>query len=236
MQGHKCYACRQCARIDQNMEGAKYAVYASTADCKSARASLLQVIAIVERILSGEDPDMTNTGLTPEELALAGGPTGPTGPAAHGLSQAAVMRFIKMVSLTMADQLRTAVLSSIKACCEFWKQYDFGEAEEQEARRGHQRAKAGYPVDRTEADRWGRGGAGKDVEAANVWYQRTHRAPTKWGEDLNAAWPPPLLLISLQVGGMAGPARRFCFPVMWSRYAGSCLAWSPGQLGSCEMG
>ncbi len=188
------------------MADEQYAGCASMSDCKGARESRLQVIAIVERILSGEDPDMSNVGLTPEELALAGGPTGPTGPAAHGLSQAAVMRFIKMVSLTMADQLRTAVLSSIKACCEFWKQYDFGEAEEQEARRGHQRAKPGYPVERSEVDRWGRGGAGRDVEAANVWYQRTHRAPTKWGEDLHAAWPPPLLLISLQVGGMAGLA------------------------------
>ena len=35
------------------------------------------------------------------------------------------MRFIKMISIIMSDQLRTAVLRSVEAYRGFWQRYDF---------------------------------------------------------------------------------------------------------------
>ncbi|GFR44543.1 hypothetical protein Agub_g5814 [Astrephomene gubernaculifera] len=155
----------------------------------------IKVIAIVERILSGDDPEIMALAAT--EAAVSGaitpGPSTVHGAAADGinpfgLSQAAVMRFIKMVSLMMADQLRTAVLSSIKACCDFWLQYDILP--------GSEHAVAGYPFANANA---ASGEVVGRLESANEWFRRTHSQPSKWGEDLHAAWPPPLLLVSLQV-------------------------------------
>jgi hypothetical protein len=40
-----------------------------------------------------------------------------------GLVQARMLRFVKMLSLLMADQLRTIVLSSVAAYVEFWMRY-----------------------------------------------------------------------------------------------------------------
>ena len=51
------------------------------------------------------------------------------------------MRFVKMLSLIMADQLRSAVLGSIEQYTEFFKQYDFKPWEEA--------ARAAYPDDIT---------------------------------------------------------------------------------------
>ncbi|KAG2430891.1 hypothetical protein HXX76_009864 [Chlamydomonas incerta] len=158
----------------------------------------IKVIAIVERILSGDDPEMTALAVAEATLAaggvggLGGGGAPPPHTNPFGLSQAAAMRFIKMVSLAMADQLRTAVLSSIQLCCDFWKQYDVQPGD------GHIRA--GYPSgEDAEGAGAGAGGEGPAVEPANVWFGRTHPPPAKWGEDLHASWPPPLLLVALQV-------------------------------------
>ncbi|GLI63290.1 hypothetical protein VaNZ11_006196 [Volvox africanus] len=160
----------------------------------------IKVIAIVERILSGDDPEIM--ALAAAEAAAMAGLTGtlPRTPAdginPFGLSQAAVMRFIKMVSLMMADQLRTAVLSSIKACCVFWQQYDI--------QPGDEHAVAGYPYNNGQplgligANGSG-GGAGNKAVSANAWFRSTHPELSKWGEDLHTAWPPPLLLLALQV-------------------------------------
>jgi hypothetical protein len=163
-----------------------------------------QVIAIVERILSGED-EAELAGLGGGELAFtgasaggmgAGGGGGPGAGNPHGLSQAAVMRFIKMVSLLMADQLRTAALASITLFVDFWRQYDFAPASED--------ALAGYPRPAGAAgagDEPGGDGAG----GANAWFASSHAPWGSWGGDLHAAAPPPLLLLSLQVRPRADP-------------------------------
>lgn len=174
------------------------------------------MIAIVERILSGDDPEIM--ALAAAEVNSMG--TGPGGGGGHkgggadginpfGLSQAAVMRFIKMVSLMMADQLRTSVLSSINACCKFWQQYDITP--------GDEHAVAGYPYNNG-ALVSGRFGSGRTsgivalngnsapaTESANVWFRSTHPELSKWGEDLHTAWPPPLLLVALQVRLLIAP-------------------------------
>lgn len=38
-----------------------------------------------------------------------------------------VLKFVKMMSLTMADQLRTVVLNSVDAFVEFWNRFDVQE-------------------------------------------------------------------------------------------------------------
>jgi hypothetical protein len=48
----------------------------------------------------------------------------------HFLLVMQVLRFIKLLSLIMTNQLRTAVLGSIKRYTDFWKQYNFSDWEE----------------------------------------------------------------------------------------------------------
>lgn len=90
---------------------------------------------------------------------------------AHGL------RFIKMLSLTMSDQLRTIALNSIQAYLAFWDRYNFPE--------GSPDAYLGYPL----------------AERPNFNASAATEIPVnKWGADLYSGDPAPLFRLTLSVG------------------------------------
>ena len=78
------------------------------------------------------------------------------------------MRFVKMISLVMADQLRSAVYGSIKQYADFWKQYDFAPWEEG--------ARAGYhnlaPPSEWDPAHPGCKAGKRTAEDANVYWRR----------------------------------------------------------------
>jgi hypothetical protein len=75
------------------------------------------------------------------------------------------MRFVKMLSLIMTEQLRSAVFGSIGQYEEFFKQYDFDPWEEA--------ARAGHPDDLAPDD-WCDAPAEKSGECfdANIYWRR----------------------------------------------------------------
>ena len=72
------------------------------------------------------------------------------------------MRFVKMISLVMTDQLRSAVYGSIRQYNEFWRQYDFSPSEEG--------ARAGYH-DIAPPEGWEAKGQ-EGNEGANAYWRR----------------------------------------------------------------
>ncbi|MEW5317509.1 MAG: hypothetical protein WDW38_008798 [Sanguina aurantia] len=134
-----------------------------------------------------------------------------------------IMRFVKMLSLKMSDQLRSSALSSIAAYQQFWERYSLVP--------GSREALAGYP-DRERpqtapptgdlshegttpppaaaAPRTGRQQQQQQQQqqqgAAAVAHADGARRPShggvvdnKWGADLFSPSPPPLFLLDLQV-------------------------------------
>ncbi len=165
----------------------------------------MKVIAIVEKLIPSGPPAQqqgrsafeTGNGGLDSPLVPSSPPGSPPGkaPAAQEpeVNKAQVMRFVKMLSLIMTDQLRTAVFGSIEQYRSFWRQYDFQLWEES--------MRAGYPDDHTPQDFDPEACPSKshaEVVDANTLYRSTH-ATGKWGEDLFTADPPPLFSVQLLV-------------------------------------
>lgn len=164
----------------------------------------MKVIAIVEQLIpgpaAGEEGGTDESALGSHSMLGLSGMSRTPGAAAHNgalgggsdVSRVQVMRFVKMISLIMADQLRSAVLGSIDEYVEFWKQYDFDAWQES--------ARAGYHDDALPAA-WQPKAPAAEVpfsDDANAAWRRSH-AVHKWGEDLFTAVPPPLFTIQLLV-------------------------------------
>lgn len=112
------------------------------------------------------------------------------------------LRFIKMLSILMADQLRSAVLGSVKAYRAFWEQFDWPP--------GSDGARAGFPDNEhlppaiagpdgsstTVAAH--QQGQAPDPASPNALFRATH-AISAWGGDFYIAATPPLFMQHLVV-------------------------------------
>ncbi|KAG1667278.1 hypothetical protein FOA52_012567 [Chlamydomonas sp. UWO 241] len=153
----------------------------------------MRVLAVLENLLPalgdisprapGDGTPRASGDVTPRVTADEAGAPGPA------MSRVQVVRFVKMLSLVMGDQLRTAVLSSIREYVEFWRRYDFADWHEA-ARAGLSDAQSGLPTAPV--------GSTAEPASANAEWRGSHGAP-KWGADLFSTVPPPLLQVQIAV-------------------------------------
>jgi hypothetical protein len=149
----------------------------------------MRVIALVEGLVPALPPSVDPSAFPradqDESMAAALDASGGSG----GVSRVQVMRFVRLLSGIMADQLRAAVLSSIDACREFWLRYDVVP--------GSPEALAGYPDAELPVTRPVPPPAGTTATTTAL-----HRAPVaRWGGDLYSPVPAQLFMLQLVVRG-----------------------------------